>query len=806
MQLPKQYNPKESEQKWQLFWEKEKIYKFDPKSKKPVYSIDVPPPYASAGHLHIGHALHYTQFEIIARYRRMKAFNVYFAPCFDNNGLPTEKYVEEKFNISKADTTRAEFRKLCREESAKVEKAYSDRVFRALGHSYDWSLLYTTIDPEAQKVAQTSFLDLIKKGDCYRSEEPTIWCCKHQTALAQAEVEDLARTTKLSYIYFDLEDGTKIEIATTRPEFLPACVGIFVHPKDERYKHLVGKKAIVPLFKQKVKIMEDEKVDIKFGSGIVMICTFGDTTDIDWWKRFKLDLKICITKDGKLNELAGKFKGLTIEEAKKAIIEELHKQGKLIKQETLQQTVGSCWRCSTPIEFIVTKQWFIKALKYKEELIKQGRKINWYPSFYKARYEDWTNNLAWDWCISRQRFYGVPIPVWYCKKCGKEIFADEKDLPIDPTNQLPKKACSCGSKDSIPEYDVFDTWMTSSMTPEIAIRWLENPQQFKKMFPTSLRPQSHDIIRTWAFYTILKAYLHFNQIPWKDIAIGTFVLDSKGRGMHKSKGNVIWTQDLLSKYSIDNIRYWVGKATFGEDLPYQEKDLVEGKRFITKLWNSARFAFMHLDDYKLKKPKKLETTDEWVLSKLNTLVRETTKNFNEYKTGEVTRKTENFFWHTFCDNYLEIIKERLYNPQKRGKQARLSAQYNLYHTLLSILKILAPIMPHITEELYQTFFKKLERDKSIHISSWPKEFKVEKKSEKIGDLAIYAIQKSRQAKSEKNLSLKTSLKNLFIEGKISKEDFNLVKDDIIAATRTEKISYEKLKDDSKIDFEVEVEI
>ena len=806
MELPKKYNAKESEVKWQKFWEKESIYRFEPKSKKPIYSIDVPPPYASAGHLHIGHALHYTQFEIIARYRRMKGFNVHFAPCFDNNGLPTEKYVEEKFNISKSSTTRAEFRKLCREESSKVEKAYADRVFKALGHSYDWSLLYTTIDPEAQKVAQTSFLDLVKKKDCYRSEEPTIWCTKHQTALAQAEVEDLARTTKLSYVYFDMEDGSKIEIATTRPEFLPACVGIFVHPKDKRYRKLVGKNAIVPLFKQKVPIMEDEKVDMEFGTGIVMICTFGDTTDIDWWKRFKLGLKICVTKDGKLNELAGKFKGLSLNEGKKAVVEELDKEGRLIKQEELQQTVGSCWRCNTPVEFIVTKQWFIRTLKYKKELIKQGRKINWYPGFYRARYEDWVNNLAWDWCISRQRFFGVPIPVWYCKKCGKEIFADLKELPVDPASKKPKKACSCGCDEFIPEEDVFDTWMTSSMSPEITIRWLEKPNEFKKMFPTSLRPQSHDIIRTWAFYTILKAYLHFNEIPWNDIAIGTFVLDSKGRGMHKSKGNVVWTEDLLAKYNVDNVRYWVGKATFGEDLAYQEKELVEGKRFITKLWNSARFAFMHLKDYKLEKPKKLEIVDGWILCKLNNLVKETTKNFDEYRTGEVTRKTENFFWHSFCDNYLEIIKDRLYNPDRRGKDGRVSAQYGLYNSLLTILKIMAPMMPHVTEELYQGFFRGLEKDKSIHISSWPEEIRVDKKNEKIGELVVYAVQKSRQAKAEKNLSLKAPLKNLFIEGKISKEEFELVRGDIINATKAEKIDYKQLDSKSKIDFEAEIEV
>ncbi|MBW2976027.1 valine--tRNA ligase [Candidatus Woesearchaeota archaeon] len=805
MELPKRYDSDESEKKWTEYWEKEKIYRFEPKSKKPVYSIDVPPPYASAGHLHIGHALHYTQFEIIARYKRMKGFNVYFAPCFDNNGLPTEKYVEEKFNISKDSTTRVEFRKLCREESARVEKAYAEKVFKALGHSYDWSLLYTTIDPEAQKVAQTSFLELVKKGDCYRGEEPTIWCTKHQTALAQAEVEDLSRTTKLSYAHFDLEDGNKIEIATTRPEFLPACVGVFIHPKDRRYRNLAGKKAIVPLFKQEVPVMEDEKVDMDFGSGIVMICTFGDTTDIDWWKRFKLPLRICVTKEGKLNELGGKFKGLSLEEARKAIIEELDKEGRLVKQENLQQTVGSCWRCNTPVEFIVTKQWFIKTLRYKDELIKQGRKIKWYPSFYRARYEDWTTNLAWDWCISRQRYYGVPIPVWYCKKCGKEVFPDKKDLPVDPTDKKPKKPCSCGSNEFIPEYDVFDTWMTSSMSPEIAVRWLEKPDKFKKMFPTSLRPQSHDIIRTWAFYTILKAYLHFNEIPWRDIAIGTFVLDSKGKGMHKSKGNVIWTGDLLAKYNTDNVRYWVGKATFGEDLAYQEKDLIEGNRFITKLWNASKFAFMHLDAYNLKEPKELEIMDKWILSRLSALVKETTENFDNYKTGEVTRKTENFFWHEFCDNYLEIIKDRLYT-EERGKEGRLSAQYALYHALLTIIKLMAPITPYITEELYQLYYKKHEKIKSVHISKWPSLDIADDEAERIGDFFIYVLQHVRRAKSEKNLSLKKPVRKIVAKGKITKKDFEKIRQDLTAATAAEEIIFEQLSKDSKIDYEVVVEI
>ncbi len=801
MNLPKNYDAKAVEKKWQHYWKKKNIYKFDKNSKKPIYSIDTPPPYASAGHLHVGHGLHYTQFEIIARYRRMKGFNVYFPPCFDNNGLPTEKYVEEKYNISKAKTTKAEFRKLCRKESAKVEKLYADKVFKALGHSYDWNLLYTTIEPEAQKVAQKSFIDLVKQGDAYRTEEPTLWCTNHQTALAQAEVEDLTRSTKLSYIYFKLKDSNeKITIATTRPEFLPACVGIFVHPNDKRYKKLVGKKAIVPLFEQEVKIMKDEKVDPEFGSGIVMICTFGDTTDIEWWKKHKLDLKICITKEGKLNELAKEYEGLTIEEGKNRITEELDVKGLLIKQENLEQNVGSCWRCNTPIEFIVTKQWFIKALDYRKELIKQARKINWYPGFYRKRFEDWTNNLAWDWCISRQRFYGVPIPVWYCKKCGEVILPEEKQLPVDPEQNEPKKECKCGSKEFIPDKDVFDTWMTSSMSPEIAIRWLEEPKEFKKRFPMSLRPQAQDIIRTWSFYTILKAYLHFKDIPWKDIALGTFVLDPKGKGMSKSKGNVVWVDDLLERYDVDTFRYWVGTASWGSDLPFQEKDLVAGKKFLTKLWNASKFALMHLEDYKGKKPK-LEAMDKWLLTKINDVVKVSTENFDNYNTSESKKITELFFWHTFCDNYLEIIKDRMYNPDKRGKKARESAQYTLYYSLDILLKLLAPIIPHITEEIYSLYFAK--KEKSIHISEWPKfDKKLEdKKAEKIGDYAVDIIATVRKYKSGKNISLGAEIKELVID---TKEDLKDVLYDIKATIKAEKIS--KGKGNIKVNDKIKIKI
>jgi len=747
--MDKRYDFEKIEKKWNSFWEKEKIYKFDPKNKK-VFSIDVPPPYASAGHLHVGHALHYTQFEIIARYKRMKGFNVHFAPCFDDNGLPTEKYVEEKYKVDKSKISKQKFRKLCLEESRKVEKEYSDKVFRKLGHSYDWSLLYTTIDKDSQKGSQWSFLDLYKKKLVYRSEEPVIWCTKHGTALAQAEVEDLKRGTKLNYIKFG-----DLTIATTRPELLSSCVGIFVHPDDKRYRKYIGKKIKVPLFDYEVEVMKDETVDPNFGTGTMMTCTFGDRADVEKWKKYKLELKNSVNEDGTLNENAGKYKGLTLKEGRKKILEELENKKLLIKQEDLEQTVGTCWRCNTPIEFIVTKQWFIKTLKYKKELLNQGRKIKWFPEFYRTRYEDWVKNLQWDWCVSRQRFYGVPIPVWYCKKCGQEVLPDEKQLPIDPEVNKPKRKCKCGSSKFIPDTDVFDTWMTSSMTPELAVRFNKN------LLPMDYRAQSSDIISTWTFYTILKSYYHYKQIPWKDVAIGTFVLDGKGKGMSKSKGNVVWADEILKKYDVDTFRYWVGAANFGNDIMFSENEMLAGKRFLTKLWNASKFSLMFLDNVKKVK---LEPFDEYFLFKLNETVEKVTKLFDNYKIGDAKKVIDNFFWHMFCDNYLEIIKKRVYNDM--GVKT-LSAKYTLHKILISVLKLYAPLVPYITEEIYSNF-----SDKSIHVSEWPK---IEKYSENLGNEALEVISKVRKYKAENNKSLKDPV-NLTIDKKFKpfEEDLKAV--------------------------------
>ena len=747
--MDKTYDSEKIEKKWQDYWEKNNIYKFDPKSKKKVFSIDVPPPYASAGHLHVGHALHYTQFEIIARYKRMQGYNVYFAPCFDDNGLPTEKYVEEKYKLDKSKVSRKEFRELCLKESEKVEKEYMNNVFKKLGHSYDWSLVYKTIDKNSQKTSQWSFLDLYKKKLLYRAEEPTIWCTYHKTALAQAEVEDVKRTTKLNYIKFG-----ELIIATTRPELLGSCVGIFVNPKDKRYAKFIGKTIKVPLFNQEVKVMKDENVDTHFGTGVLMTCTFGDTADIEKWKKYNLDLRITVNEDGTLN--ARKYKGLKIKEAREEILKDLEEEKLLVKQQELEQVVGSCWRCGNPVEYLVTKQWFINTLKYKKEIIKQGRKIKWHPDFYRKRFEDWVNNLQWNWCISRQRFYGIPIPVWYSKD-GRIILPDEKELPVDPIYSKPKNF----KGEIIPENDVFDTWMTSSLTPELAVKFN------KKLLPMSLRPQGHDIIRTWAFYTILKSYHHFKDIPWREIAIGTFVLDDKGKGMSKSKGNVVWADEVLKKYDVDTLRYWVGSATFGSDLMYSENEMMAGKRFLTKIWNASRFSLMFLEDYKSKKVK-LESFDEYFLIKLNDVIRKYTEYFDNYKIGDAKRLLDNFFWNLFCDNYLEIAKKRLYNNMGIKTE---SAKFTLYKILTTILKLYAPIVPHITEEIYSNF-----NNGSIHTSEFPETEKCENKIEKLGDEALKIISNVRKFKADNKKSLKEHIKLTLNDNKLEmfKEDLEAV--------------------------------
>ena len=433
--------------------------------------------------------------------------------------------------------------------------------------------------------------------------------------------------------------------------------------------------------------------------------------------------------------------------------------------------------------------------------------MDWHPAHMKNRYDNWVKGLQWDWCISRQRYFGVPFPVWYCTKCEEPILADESQLPVDPLSDKPLAGCpKCGGSECYPEKDVMDTWATSSLTPMLAVELFKDHPVRKKLFPMSLRPQAHDIISFWLFNTVVKSRLHHNVNPWKDIAISGWVLDPKGRKMSKSLGNIIDPRVVLAKFPADTLRYWAGGSKLGDDLPFQEKDLVTGNKTLTKLWNAMKFSSMHLSDYDGKKPAKIDMCDRAMISRLNRVIGECTSGFENYEYHRAKLAVDTFFWHDLCDDYLEVIKDRMYNVDKRGLAGRKSAQYTLYTCLLVVVKIFAPFMPHVTEEMYQTYFRGREKEKSIHISVWPKvdEKSLDPGAESVWEVVSYAVTHARKAKSEKNLSLKAPIKHFTIKAKITKEEFDLVKEDIIAATTCENLEYEQLAKDSQIDIEHEL--
>ena len=793
MELPKKYDSKQAEEKWSKYWEKEKIYKFDQKSKAEIYSIDTPPPTVS-GKVHIGHAFSYSQQDFVIRFQRMLGKNVFYPFGTDNNGVATERLVEQIRKVKARDMPREEFVKICLEELKKNLIPTYINDMKRLGLSCDYDIFYTTIDKHCQKISQRSFIELYKIGREYRKDAPAMWCPECSTGISQVECTDKEIPSTFNDIIFKV-DNKDLTIATTRPELLPACVAVFYHPDDERYKPLKGKLAKVPLFDLEVPIMPDERADPEKGTGIVMCCTFGDQTDMEWQKAHNLEIREAITKDGKMTELAEKYKGMTIKEARKAITADLKKEGLLVSQKPITHAVNVHERCGTEIEIIKSKQWFIKYLDLKKDMIKWGEKLNWFPKHFVSRYTNWVEGLQWDWLISRQRYFGIPFPVWYCQACDEPIMADEKDLPVDPLKDKPpvKKCPKCGTSKFIPEKDVLDTWATSSLTPRLAIELMPEALQ-KRLYPMNLRPQAHDIITFWLFNTVVKSNLHYKKNPFKDVMISGWLLDPKGKKMSKSKGNVIEPTTVIENYCADALRFMSAGTKLGEDLPYQEKDVVTGMKTVTKLWNASKFAFMHLKDYKKEKPKKIEFFDKWILSKLNKIINSSTAAFMKYEYSRTRLDVEKFFWQTFCDNYLEIVKDRLYNPDKRGKGAKTSAQHALYHALLSTIKLLAPIMPFITEEIYQDFFKKTEKDKSIHISKWPDYEKklVDDKIEEAGDALIAVIAAVRKMKTENNKPLNSPVKEIIIEcDKKMQKSIEPAIEDLKAVTKAEKIEFGK---------------
>ena len=804
MELPKNYDPKTSEPKWLEFWEKEKVYSFDPKSKAEIYSIDTPPPTVS-GKMHIGHSFSYSQQDFIVRFQRMLGKNIFYPFGTDDNGLATIRMVEKLKNVKGVQMGRKEFIDLCLKT---LEEIRDDVVYdwKRIGVSADFSIFYTTIDGHCQKISQKSFLDLHKIGRIYRKRAPFVWCPECQTAIAQVEMKDSERDSRMVYMKFDTTLSEQITIATTRPELLPACVAIHIHPDDKRFKKFIGAKAKIPFTSREVKIEANKDVDMDFGSGIVYHCTYGDMDDVKWMEEYKIEPIEIMNKDGTLNEKAGRFKGLHVKKARGEVIKALEEEKRIEKIEPIHHVVNVHERCDTDIEILTTEQWFIKYLDLKEDFIKYGRKIKWYPEHMRVRYENWIQGLKWDWNVSRQRHFGVPIPVWYCKKCDEPVFADENQLPVDPLADKPLHKCKCGSNEFIGEKDVLDTWATSSLTPNIAIELFKDKGLQKKLHPMSLRPQAHDIITFWLFNTVVKSYFHHKDVPWDNVMISGWALDPHGKKMSKSKGNVVDPRETISKYSADALRFWAAGSKLGDDLPFQDKDLVTGGKFITKIWNASKFAFMHLEDYDLEKPAELEPLDRWILSKLSRIVQDSTENMMNYEYSHTKLGTESFFWHTFCDNYLELVKDRLYNHEMRGKEAKLSAQYGLYHSLLTIIKLMAPIMPFITEELYQLYFKNHEHAKSVHLTKWPSLDMIDEHAEHVGDFVVAVVEFVRKEKTSKQLSLKAPVKKLTIKSKVEEKDFDGVEAEIKAATSAEQIVFEPTRGKStEKDLEIELE-
>ncbi len=752
-----QYEAIQTERKWQKQWKDWELYKFDQASDAPVYSVDNPPRYAS-GSLHLGHATGYSLIDFAARYHRQRGFNVMFPLCFDVNGTPVEVRVEKKFGINKYSVPRQEYIKMC-EEYANSFIGSMTQQFEMLGESMDPSIYYQTDAPYYRRITQISFLKMLEKGIAYKGEYPVNWCPRCITALADAEVEYDQNLTKLNYVKFFLADGTgHIVIATTRPELICTCQTIAVHPNDERYRDLVGKDIITPVFGKKVKVISDEKVDPAFGSGIVMICTIGDKTDLEWVMKYKLPLEKGLDEQGRMTALAGPYEGMPVKDARTKITEDLLAQGIIIKQEEQQQNRSICWRCHTPIEFLQVKQWFIRIMDFKKEVLAKADEIEWFPEFMKVRLQDWVNSLQWDWVVSRQRYFATPIPVWECEKCGYVLPAKEKDCYIDPTVTPPyKDACPmCGGElKGCP--DVFDTWMDSSVSPLYNTFWQRDEEKFKKLYPMSLRPQSHDIIRTWAFYTILREHLLTGQKPWDHIMIHGFIMAPDGTPMHTSLGNVIDPMPLLETYGTDALRYYACTCSLGEDHAFRERDVVHGKKLCTKIWNLGKLIEMTVTE----KPEKvqLKPIDRWIMSRYTKVLAAVTEHMDSYNFDKAMREVENFAWKEFADHYVEMTKHRTRGNDK-------SVRYTLYTIYLGILKMMAPMLPHVTEDAYQAFAR-MDGAKSIHVSKWPEPERIDEDAEKKGDLTKEIIASVRTWKAEKKYPLNKELVRVEIVGKDS---------------------------------------
>lgn len=808
--LDDRINLQEIEQRCKDYWASNNVYAYDAsKSREETFIIDTPPPTVS-GSLHIGHIFSYTQTDVIARYQRMSGKTVFYPIGWDDNGLPTERRVQNYFNITcdpslpyvadmkfehnekdespRKHVSRTNFIEACEQLTASDELVF-ENVFKNVGHSYDWNLKYTTIGSQSIKTSQESFIDLYNKGFVKSIESPTMWDVTFQSAVAQAEIEDKEIAGHFHDINFKIEGTDEhITIATTRPEFLPACIAIVAHPEDERYQKYFGKKAITPLFETAVDIVASEHAEKDKGTGIMMVCTFGDAADVSWWKASGLPLRQIVGRDGcllnvefgkgafaslnceKANSNYANVVGLSTKQAREKIVTMLREEGCLnCEPRPITHMVKFYEKGNRPIEFVTSRQWFVQLQDKKDELVAAGRKIKWKPQHMQTRYEEWVKGLNQDWCISRQRFFGVPFPVWYKLDANgnpdynNPIIADVSQLPVDPMIDVPAGYTENQRNQPngfVGDKDVMDTWATSALTPQIA---LDHCPNHKLSLPFDIRPQAHDIIRTWAFYTVAKALMHENTIPWNEALISGFILDPDRKKMSKSKGNVVTPQHLIDTYGADSVRYWAARARLGADTAFEEGVMAQGKKLVNKIFNASKFVFNIVANSQLNGASSYEEfikepTDIAWQSKMNSMLEQATKFLDTYDYAGALEVIEKRFWD-FCDNYLEIVKKRAYSEADR------SAVASLMKTIDVFLKAFAPFCPFVTEEIYQARPWNVDVAKSLHLVAWPKveEQKASEFGEELYDYISEVTAGIRKAKTEANVSQRTAVKSVVVE-------------------------------------------
>jgi valyl-tRNA synthetase len=742
------------EDKWNAVWEREGTYRYEPgRPRDEVFSIDTPPPTVS-GSLHVGHVFSYTHTDVVARFQRMRGKAVFYPMGWDDNGLPTERRVQNYYGVrcdpslpydpsfqppdkpgkQPISVSRPNFIQLCERLTTEDEKAFED-LWRHLGLSVDWSRTYATIGKPAQRASQVAFLRLLRNGRAYQLEAPTLWDVDFRTAVAQAELEDREQPGAYHRLRFGRPDGSYVEIETTRPELLPACVALVAHPDDARYQPLFDTVVMTPLFGVPVPVKAHPLADPEKGSGIAMICTFGDLADVTWWRELALPVRAVIQPNGALKPVSfgtegwpshdapraqaayDRVAGLSVTKARTVIVELLRESGDLVGDpRPITHPVKFYEKGDRPLEIVTSRQWFVKTMEFRDALLARGRELQWHPEYMAHRFENWVNGLSGDWCISRQRFFGVPFPVWYPVRedgsldYAQPLLPDEARLPIDPSTDVPD-GYRADQRDRPGGFsgdpDIMDTWATSSLTPQIAGGWLDDPALFAEVFPMDVRPQAHDIIRTWLFTTVLRAQLEHDSLPWRHAAISGWVLDPDRKKMSKSKGNVVTPMGLLQEHGSDGVRYWAASGRPGTDTAFDPAQMKVGRRLAIKLLNASRFALLQAEP----RGAITEPLDRGMLTQLSALAAEATKSLDDYDYARVLQSAETFFW-SFCDDYLEMVKARRYGDF--GPEGAASANSAMRVALEALLRLFAPFLPFVTEEVWSWW-----RPGSVHRAPWP---------------------------------------------------------------------------------------